>query len=340
MSKLFPFLLIIIIVTIFGCNNSNQKSHIAAGVNADSISIYTNLLNEDSLSPGLWASRAELYLKKGNINSSLRDLQTALKLAPDNPKLYILLSDIYLVLGQTDNSIASLKKSIKLKPDSEIPYLKLSETYLLLNEPGTAIRYADEAININRQNPESYYVKAMGLMDNNDTSAAIINLGISANLDSNNYMANMQLGSIYTAMEDSLSITYFYKALKIKPNDERSLYYIGMYYQEHNEFEKAITKFNKITELYPDNKRAFYNMGYIYLVEMGDFENAKIKFKKAIAINPRYVEAVYNLGRTYEAMRDYQAARKQYKKALELLPNYPLAIKGMNRLDDLLIRNN
>jgi len=67
------------------------------------------------------------------------------------------------VLGQTDNSIASLKKSIKLKPDSEIPYLKLSETYLLLNEPGTAIRYADEAININRQILNHIMLRRWGL---------------------------------------------------------------------------------------------------------------------------------------------------------------------------------
>ncbi len=340
MNKHFPILLILIIVASFGCDNTSPKKSITADGSLDSISIITNLIIDDSLNYNFWASRAELYLKKGNINNALRDLQNALELAPDNPKLFLLLSDIYLVLGQTDNSIASLKKSIRLKPDSEAPYLKLSETYLLLNDPVTAIRYADEAININRQNPESYYVKAMGLMGDNDTAAAIINLGISANLDSNNYMANMQLGSIYTAMEDTSSITYFYRALKIRPNDERSLYYIGMYYQEHKRFEQAISKFNKIAELYPDNKRAYYNMGYIYLVEMKDFENAKIMFQEAISINPRYVEAVYNLGRTYEAMQDYKAARKQYKLSLELLPNYPLAVQGMNRLDDIMIRNN
>jgi len=338
MNKHFPLLLILVISIIFGCDNSNQKKNTAINSNIDSLTIVSDLLIKDSLNPQLFAARSELYFKKGNINYALRDLQSALELSPNDPNLYILLSDIYLALGQTENSIASLKKSIRLNPDKETAYLKLSEIYLILEDPVTAIRYADEAISLNRENPESYYVKAMGLMENKDTLAAINNFGISANNSSDNYLANMQLGAIYTAKYDTLSKTFFEKALIAKPDDERALYYLGMFYQENKEFTKAIIKFSRIAELYPDNKRVYYNMGYIYLVEMEDFENAKIMFQEAISINPRYVEAVYNLGRTMEAMGDYNGAREQYKNALELLPNYPLAIQGLNRLDDMLFR--
>lgn len=339
MNKLFVVLLVIVFAVIISCDTTVKNKKVTVVNRADSITIYADLLLEDSLNPELYSSRAELYFELGKIDPALRDLQMALKLAPDNPKLYLLLSDIYIILGQTDNGIAALKKSIRLNPNSEIPFLKLSETYLLLNDPNTSIRYADEAIKINIKNPESYYIKAMGLLENNDTSDAIINLGISANLDSNNFMANMQLGAIYTAKRDSISEKYFKNALIAKPDDERALYYLGMYYQEQKEFDKAISNFSRITEIYPSNKRVYYNMGYIYLVEKEDFENAKIMFQEAISISPGFVEAVYNLGRTMEALGDYEGARKQYVEALEILPNYPLAVQGMNRLDDMLIKN-
>lgn len=339
MNRYLISFLVIIIAFINGCNNPTQKAQNTAAHNVDSISILTNLLMTDSLNAGLFASRAELYLQKGDIDPALRDLQAALKLAPNDAGLFILLSDIYIVLGQTDNSIASLKKAIRLEPANEIPFLKLSEVYLQLDDPTTALRYVEEAISINRQNAESYYVKAVGLMENHDTAAAILNLKISANLDSNNYMANMQLGVIYTAAKDTLSKDYFEKALVAIPDDEKALYYLGMYYQEHREFSRAIDRFSRITELYQGNKRAYYNMGYIYLVEYEDFENAKLMFLEAITINPRFVEATYNLGRTLEALGDYNGARDYYKKSLELLPNYPLAVQGMNRLDDMLRKN-
>jgi len=338
MNKIFLILISILILS--SCNNSNSKVHSDTINNSDSVQILSKLITHDSLNPSLFADRAKIYLQRGKIDPALRDLQSALKLTPNDPSLFLLLSDIYFVLGQTDNSIASLKKSIRLNPDSEIPYLKLSETYLLLNKPSIAIQYADEAININRKNAESYYIKAMALLENKDTLNAIVNLSMSANRDTSNYMTFMQLGIIYTVQGDSLSKANFKHALSINPDDERALFYLGMYYQEHGKFKEAIENYSKIAELYPDNKRVYYNMGYIYLVELEDFENAKIMFQEAVLINPRYVEAVYNLGRTQEAMGDYESARTQYKKSLELLPNYPLAVQAMNRLDDILIRKN
>ncbi len=336
MNNYIIVILVLITASFFGCNNLAPKEHKTTYVDTDSITILTNLLTTDSLNASLFSRRAEQYLQKRNIDPALRDLQMALELTPNDPALFLLLSDIYFVLGQTDNSIAALKKSIRLKPNDETPYLKLSELYLQLDDPASALRYADEAININIQNPESYYVKAMALIQNRDTAAAIINYKLSANLDSNNFMANMQLGAIYTAALDTLSKTYFKEALAAKPDDERALYYLGMYYQEQKEFTKAIEKFSRITELYQGNKRAYYNMGYIYLVEFEDFENAKLMFQEAVLINPRFVEATYNLGRTFEALGDYNSAREKYKESLELLPNYPLAVQGMNRLDDML----
>jgi len=337
MKTLFPVIMLVI-VTIIGCDNLSNSNKITNTANEDSLVILTNLIASDSLSDNLFAKRATLYLQRGNIDPALRDIQTALKINPENPGLFILLSDVYLVLGQTENSIASLKKAFKLNQDSEVPFLKLSEVYLLLEDPKTALNYANEAISINRYNPESYYLKAMCLMENLDTNKAITNFRISANYDSTNYMTYMQLGAIYTSRNDTLSKSYFLKALEIVPGDERALFYLGLYYQEQRDLDKAIEIYSKIAAKYPDNKRAYYNMGYLYLVEFEDLENAKLMFESAISISPGYVEAVYNLGRTYEALGDYTSAREQYWRSLELLPNYPLAIQSLNRLDDIQIR--
>lgn len=339
MKKIIP-VIILAIVTIVGCDNIPTEKTTQQSINVDSVAILTNLIAQDSLNDELFTNRATHYLLRGNIDPALRDIQSALKINPTNPELFILLSDVYLVLGQTENSIASLKKAIKLNPTSEIPFLKLSEIYLLLEDQKTAINYANEAISLNRENPESYYLKAICLLENRDTNQAITNFRISANYDPNNYMTFMQLGAIYTSLNDSSSKENFEKALEIKPNDERAMYYLGMYYQELNQFDKAIEMYAKVTQLYPGNKRAFYNMGYLYLVEFEDFANAKQMFEAAVLLSPTFVEAVYNLGRSLEALGDYTGAREQYWKSMELLPNYPLAVQSLNRLDDIQLREN
>ena len=338
MKRIIPVILLGIIGVV-ACQGPVKHKTSSGDEIVDSVSYLTELIIKDSTDHSLYARRAKNYLERGNIDQSLRDIQQALKINPENPELFILLSDIYLALGQVENSIMSLKKAVSLNPDDIIPALKLSEIYVMMEQTDIAIRYADEAIAIDRLDPEGYYMKGVGLLAKGDTSEAITNFRISANYDSTNFMTYMQLGAIYAALQDSIAGKYFHKVLDIKPDDERALFYLGMYYQERADFDNALKMYSKLTEKYPDNQRAFYNMGYLYLVEFQDTDNAQIMFMKAIELRPKFVEAVYNLGRTKEAMGDLNGAREQYRKALEILPNYPLAIQSLNRLDDIQIRN-
>jgi tetratricopeptide (TPR) repeat protein len=198
-----------------------------------------------------------------------------------------------------------------------------------------ALAYADQAINKNLENPEGYYYKGIIKMETGDTMSALNNLKIACNLDTLNYKAFMQVGGLLSVLNDTASERYFHLALKAKPGDESALFLLALFYQEHMKFDKAIEAYRVINEFYPENQRAFYNLGYIYLVEVNEPEKAVMAFKNAIDIYPKYLEAIYNLGRTYEELGQFELAREQYKKTLEILPNYPLAVQGLNRLDDM-----
>ena len=176
-------------------------------------------------------------------------------------------------------------------------------------------------------------------METRDTVNALLNLKIAGNIDTTYYEAYMQIGSLYNALKDTLAIAYYKAALKAIPNDEQAMYLLAFSYQQKGNFDEALTYYQKLTALYPTNVLAYYNSGYINMVEIMDFEAAKDAFRQAILLDPAYVEAVYNLGRIYEETGDIDLARQQYKQALELETNYPLAIEGLNRLDDLSISN-
>jgi tetratricopeptide (TPR) repeat protein len=322
-SSILPVALVLVMVWVSGCETKNDKSEGQIDTTVDSVGILTRAIMEDSTLANLFMGRARIYLKNGNIDPALRDLNQAIQLKPDNPYSYQMLSDIYLILDQTDNSIASLKKAIKLNPDLVASYLKLAEVYLITDNPKAANQAADEAIRIDRNHAESYYIKGISLLESGDTANSILNLQISVRLDTINFMSYMQLAAISVAQADTLTAFYLTQALKIQPQEERALFFLGMIYQEQGKFQAAIDKFKLVTEYYPNNKRAFYHLGYIYLAELSDYESAKIEFQKAIELDPYYVEAVYNLGRAFEASKDYKTARSYYKQSLELLPNYP-----------------
>ncbi len=340
MKKYLGILISISILLAFGCSpkqgqKQQEKEQANSIVKTDSVEILTGLIQIDSTDYKLFLRRAVFQVDRGNIDPALRDLMHALDLNQNDPQIYLLLSDIYFLLGKPHNSIDALQKALKIDPLNQTAFLKLSEIYLLKGEYPVAQKYAESAIRINRENAEAYYLKAISRLEIGDTTDALNMLQISARLDTLNYMTFMQIASIYNSRNDTICKDYYVKALIVRPNDERTLYYLGMYYQEHADFENALQTYQILTDLYPNNINAIYNSGYIYLVELEDFKSAEQAFQEVIEINPNHVQSVFNLGRTYEAMGLYDKAGFQYREALQLLPNYPLAVQGLNRLDDM-----
>lgn len=337
--RFFPLALMILALTagLWGCHENKIKKQGSspenAGQKTDSVQLLTRQIAQDSANSTLYTLRAGLYLKNGRIDPALRDIGTAIDLNPEAPENFIMLGDIYFVLGKFNNCLASYKKAAQLEPKSEKPLLKLAGTYLMLQDFNKASFYIEQAVSLNPNSSQSFYYRGIQRMETGDTLSSITQLRVAINLDSTNYLALMQAGSLLSAMHDSTAVQYFKDALKARPDDEQALYYLARQHQEQGKFDRALDEYHRVTVLYPDNTVAWYNQGYIFLVEKQDFENAVDAFQQAIAIDPSYVEAVYNLGRTYEAMGQFDKAREQYKLTLKLKSNYPLAIDGMNRLD-------
>lgn len=324
------FLVLIASLLLFSCSNTEQSS---SSESTDPIESLTSEIKKQPDNYELYGQRAVIFLDQGKIDPAFRDVNKAINLNPDDAGLYILLSDIYFVLGNKENSISSLKKANSLEPESEIPLIKLSELFLMVQEYEKAHFFADKAILLNLNIAEPFYYKGLAYLETMDTNNAITNLRIASNLDTSFFAVNMQLGVIYYEANDSISEIYLKRALNSQPENPSALYYLGMLYQNNMEFEKALEVYSQLFNNNKSGKRAYYNSGYIYLVELQEYKNAEEMFKIAIDLDTKYVEAVYNLGRTYEEMGDFEQARNYYNNAIELLPNYPLAVQGLNRLD-------
>lgn len=336
MIRLFQIFFLVVLFSLVSCQSNNSKAkkdHDSEVAPTDSIQIFTQLIKKDSANYQLYAKRARMFTEKGQVDPALRDLNRAIELNPDDAGLFIILGDLYFIIGKKESCITSYKKALRLSPESVAPLIKLAETYLILKNYNEANKYIDLTLFNDVNNQKAYYLKGISLTESGDTANALINLKIAGNLDSTYYEAFMQTGSIYTAKNDSLAIDFYKAALKAKPDDERALLLLALSYQYSSNFDKALKTYKELNKVNPSNKTAYFNSGYIFMVEEREFDSAIEAFRQAINIDPAYVEAVYNIGRIYEEQGDYQAARDQYRQALKLKTNYPLAVDGLNRLD-------
>ena len=78
---------------------------------------------------------------------------------------------------------------------------------------------------------------------------------------------------------------------------------------------------DRATELKPDYAEAYYEKGYIYLIDR-NVEKAIEFFDKVISLNPRQAEAYVNRGTAKCMMEDREGAEKDWAKAKELGVDY------------------
>jgi len=85
------------------------------------------------------------------------------------------------------------------------------------------------------------------------------------------------------------SILAYEEALKLNPDHEDALYYIGNMYMKVDKFDKAQEKWEKLIEVNPQSERAYNQLGNLYFcVKHTDYfhpEKSKWYFKHAAGLN-------------------------------------------------------
>src|ERR1035437_456615 len=117
------------------------------------------------------------------------------------------------------------------------------------------------------------------------------------------------------------AISNYEKAVAINPKLVEAYNNLGSAYDDKGDIETAIFYYKKAIAINPKFAGAYNNLGIAY-INKGDIETAIIYYKKAIAINPEYAKAYYNLGVAYDYKGDFETEIIYHKKAIAINPEY------------------
>ena len=113
-------------------------------------------------------------------------------------------------------------------------------------------------------------------------------------------------------------------ALKLKPGDGETNFYIGWAYDKLKQpnvagpfFKKAVTGLLQFTRENPGYSDGFYLLGNAYFAS-GNDNGAIEAYKKTIELSPRYARARYNLGVIYFITGKKSLAEEQYNALKEI----------------------
>ena len=110
----------------------------------------------------------------------------------------------------------------------------------------------------------------------------------------------------------------------------------GMDYMNENDFENAILKFKKATNLDPEFAYAWDNLGVSYRIT-NQHDKAIDAYERSLSINPKGRLPLINIAVAYNIDRDYKQSIKYYKK---FISNFKNDAEGYYGLGLVLYRNN
>lgn len=337
--------LILSIIFLTSCGNKNNKTNNIPIHNpvfySTEITELTNKINANPKNSELFVQRAVAFLDIKKTEEALLDINKALSIDSTKADYFIIRSDIFFAMGKGTKSKESLLKAIAIEPDNQEALLKMAELHFYFQEYDNTFKYLDKVAALDKLNATVWFMRGMTYKDMGDTAKAVKSFMEAIQLDQNYYDAYLYLGILHAARKSKLAADFYSNALNVRPNSPEVLYNLGLFYQETENYDKAIQTYTMVTsqDIKPDSpqflflKHSFYNLGYVNLQYTQLYRQAVKYFSSAIALDPVFVEAYYNRGYSYELMGDVINARKDYTKALQLRTNYEMALKGLNRLD-------
>jgi tetratricopeptide (TPR) repeat protein/predicted Ser/Thr protein kinase len=86
-------------------------------------------------------------------------------------------------------------------------------------------------------------------------------------------------------------------------------------------YSQAVKELKKMAERYPDEKEAFYTLGFIYYQNLRQYQEAVHYFNQAIQIDPLYKLAYNQLAYAYNDMGEFDKSIRAIDKYIELGPD-------------------
>jgi tetratricopeptide (TPR) repeat protein len=157
----------------------------------------------------------------------------------------------------------------------------------------------DQAIQLDPDNPESYYRRGN---------------------------AYHMLGDHTHALEDLTT------AIELDPSDPENYRERGWIRYDQGEYEESIADFDRAIELDLRAASGYMGRGSAYR-ELQDFDHAIADLSHAISLDANFGEVYYQRGYTYELSGDYEAAFADYQHAVELNPRDGYALQQMASIE-------
>lgn len=280
----------------------------------------------------LYARRAVVLLRKGELNKALEDAEEAVVLTKNEPATLFVKAQVLRAMGKSREALPLALQAERNSYQNASLYVLLAELYLQQHQYGQAKEYISKAQELSPANEFAYYYKGRVLAATGDTAKAIHNYKLALEQMPQFMEAQRELTGILVAQKDYEGAkAYLSSAEKLEPDDALLLYYKGLIYQETQKPDSAQLYFLRAVETIDTLQSAHYFIG-LRLYAQGDGQGALnhlLKAEKQYKSEPTYLAA---LAGSYERIGQPAQALATYRRLLQVEPRHTYAYQAIARL--------
>lgn len=317
------------ILMLMACRNQASFDKLS---DSEKLEVLDRRIEKNHGEASLLAQRAQILLNLGRTEEAISDIEAAVKSEPENVAYNILMADIYFASGNINGSYKALSDAERIEPDNNEVQLKLGEVAFYSRNYDRAMKCLTKVTEHEPNNRTALFMKGFIYKETGDTANSIVLFRKVCDQFPEYAPAFEELGILYSQLGNTLAADYLATAIKIDPANTNAMYALGMYHQEHGEFEEAEGWYNKMLEINANSSDAWHNLGYIELFHYRDYEKAIEYLTKAIEASTDAIEAITNRGCAYELAGNNNLALADFEAAAAIDPDFTPAIEGIKRV--------
>jgi len=291
--------------------------------------------------------RGILFAVRGDYEMAIEDFTEALKLQPNNGKIYTLRGRAYVAKASEkvtsvaddfseitafpyaltpklvkvyEQAINDFTKAIKLEPKNAVNYRERGRVYSYKKDYGKSITDYNQAIRLYPNDAKAYFGRGVIHNYKGDSNKAIEDFNQAIQMDPNNALAYAERGyAYYNNGYDGEAIEDYSQAIRLEPNYALAYASRALIYYKNGYFDNAIEDYSQLIRLNP-NKEFYSLRGDVYSSK-GDYDEAIVDYNQAIRLNPNNAEVYWHRGRAYFDKGDYDRAIVDFDQAIKLNRN-------------------
>lgn len=245
---------------------------------------------------------AHEYLVAGDKQSAKLELDSALRLSPNNLEANVLMGDIFSEEKRYSRAIMNYDKAILTNSGNPELFMKRADMHRILNNHRTYILSDYErALRLDPGNISYYKIKADYL---------------ATNINPETHKYDFEAAS--------RTIT---EAMAIDKNNPELLFLRSRYLKGNEQFLSALADIDKAISLDPSNDKYYAERGHINF-SIGRYGSARADYNKAIKINNTDYRYFEFRGHTHYNLSNYLEAYNDYSVAIDMIIAKIAGIKG------------